>query len=245
MPEVVKRGYAPTDERDFFLQREKLNAAGGDLYYLMNRGYPIKTASVFVGNHYLLSERQRLALLRSVSTAEQIRIRKEKEREHPGEGSVVYIDCFNTIISLEIAFSGSTLLLCMDGAVRDLAGLRGTYRLIDKTAQAIRAVRRVLEAECVREAHFLIDAPVSNSGRLRAEIAACMADSTVTAEFQVINAVDKSLYGRENVITGDAIILDRCQSWFNLVRRAIALELGDYPYVAIQGERGTEERKHD
>ena len=233
MPEVVKRGYSPTDENEFWIQREKLRAAGNDLYYLLNRGYPTKPASVFVGNHYLLSERQRIALVRSIAPEEKVRVRRDKELHHLKANSVVYIDTFNTIISLEIAFSGSTLLRCMDGAIRDLAGLRGTYRLIDKTDMAAAAIRKVLEAEYVREAHFVIDAPVSNSGRLKAKLAEHMAGSTVKAEFEVIPDVDKNLYHKDIVITSDAAILDKCASWFNLVKRAIDLEIGEYPYIEI------------
>ncbi len=233
MPEVVQRGYDPTDERDFHKQLETLGKAGEDVYYLINHGYPVKSATEFVGNHYLLSERQRLALARSISAESSILARKAKELSNLVEGSTVYIDGFNTIISLEIAFSGSTLLLCMDGTVRDLAGLRGTYRLIDKTDMAIRAVRHVLERERVGEAHFLLDAPVSNSGRLKARIAELMEGSPVQVSFSVIPDVDKALYTKETVVTGDAIILDHCKSWFNLVRRAIELEIGDYPYIEI------------
>ena len=239
MPETVKRGYVPTDEKEFVRQIEKLRSAGADLYYLINRGYPIKSASVFIGNHYLLSERQRMALVRSVSPEERIRDREAKEKPHLEESAAVYIDGFNTIISLEIAFSGSTLLLCMDGAVRDLAGLRGTYRLIDKTDRAILTIRRVLEEERVKTAHFLLDAPVSNSGRLKEAIAAGFAGSPVHVEFSVINDVDKQLYGKDNVITSDAIILDQCASWFNLVRRAVRLELGAYPYIEIVSRKVT------
>ena len=236
MPETVKRGYFPTDELEFRVQKNKLKLAGDDLHYLINRGYPIKSASEFVGNHYLLSERQRLALVRSISTEKQIVGRKAKERFHLETGASVYVDCFNTVISLEIAFSGSTLLLCMDGAIRDLAGLRGTYRLIDKTDLAIDAIRKVLEDEKVGEVHFLLDAPVSNSGRLKARIAERMVDSPVKAAFKVIPDVDRNLYDRENVVTSDAAILDRCRSWFNLVKRAIDTELGNYPYVEIMRE---------
>ena len=242
MPESVRRGYVPADEKELFGQIQKLRAAGEDLCYLVDRGYPLKSASVFVGNHYLLSERQRMALVRSVSTGESIRCRKGKEKLHLEEGSVVYVDGFNTVISLETAFSGSALLLCMDGTVRDLAGLRGTYRIIDKTDTAILAVRRVLEAERVKEARFYLDAPVSNSGRLKARIAERFADSSVRTAFEVVGDVDRQLYEKENVITADAIILDRCRSWFNLVRRAVDLELGGYPYVEIvkqRPERGT------
>ena len=56
MGKMVQRGYVPSDKREFSEDgMEKLLAAGSNLYYLLNRGYPIKSASVFVGNHYLLS----------------------------------------------------------------------------------------------------------------------------------------------------------------------------------------------
>lgn len=52
---------------------------------------------------------------------------KEKEcRADELQGRTVYIDGFNTIITLEIALCQSLLLQCMDGTIRDLAGLRGT-----------------------------------------------------------------------------------------------------------------------
>ena len=38
---------------------------------------------------------------------------------------------------------------------------------------------------------------------------------------------------KENVITSDAIILDNCISWFNLTRRIIKDEIGEYPFVRI------------
>ncbi len=77
------------------------------------------------------------------------------------------LDGFNTIITLEVALSGSLLLLGLDGTVRDLAGLRGTYRIVDKTPQAVALVLSRLEALGVREATFYLDQQVSNSGRLR------------------------------------------------------------------------------
>ena len=232
MPDVVKRGYMPSDDKEFIDQIEKLREAGEELYYLINRGYQIKPASTFVGNHHLLSERQRLALVRSISPKGSIEERVAKE-VHELKDSVVYIDTFNTVITLEIAFSGSTLLYCMDGTIRDLAGLRGTYRIIDKTDLAVEAIRKVLEAEGVKEAHFLIDAPISNSGRLSSKIEDMFEKSPVEAVCEVINDVDKNLYDRERVITSDAIILDNCRSWYNLTRKVIQAEIGAYPFVII------------
>ncbi len=121
----------------------------------------------------------------------------------------------------------------MDGTIRDLAGLRGTYRIIDKTDLAVEAIRKLLESEGVKEAYFLIDAPISNSGRLSSKIEDMFTDSNVNVVCEVINDVDKNLYTRENVITSDAIILDSCISWFNLTRRVIKEEIGEYPFVKI------------
>ena len=71
-----------------------------------------------------------------------------------------------------MALSDSLLLRCMDGTVRDLAALRGTCRLIDKTTRAIEMVGRMLEKGGVGKAVFYLDSPVSNSGRLKERIGA-------------------------------------------------------------------------
>ncbi|OOM73587.1 hypothetical protein CLPUN_44830 [Clostridium puniceum] len=108
MSKVVKRDYLPSDEKEFNSEAiEKLHKAGHDLYYLLNQGYNIKGASVFVGNHYLLSERQRQALVRAISSDKNVEIRKNKEIKDNLQGSIVNIDGFNTIITLEVALSDS------------------------------------------------------------------------------------------------------------------------------------------
>ncbi len=232
MSKTVKRGYVPSDEKEFGeMELEKLHKAGEELYYLANRGYQMKSASTFVGNHYLLSERQRLALVRSISPKESIENRRSKEIVGSLEGATINIDGFNTIITLEIAFSDSLLLKCMDGTIRDLAGLRGTYRLIDKTELAIGEIGKLLEHKKVKKAVFYLDAPVSNSGRLKELICACLRDVSFEVQVEIIHNVDSTLENLENVVTGDAIILDKCKSWFNVVGEIIAGVKGDYPFV--------------
>lgn len=66
--------------------------------------------------------------------------------------------------------SNSTILKCMDGTVRDLAGLRGTYKLIDKTDAAINLIGQKLEELKIDKAVFYLDSSVSNSGRLKIRI---------------------------------------------------------------------------
>ena len=81
--ETVRRGYEPKDEKEFGPKAAgKLNASAQELLFLMNRGYDTKSASTFVGNHHLLSERQRLALARITSTQAALRQREEKRLLH-------------------------------------------------------------------------------------------------------------------------------------------------------------------
>ena len=215
---ATKRGYSPDDGRDFTGSGlTTMKWAAQDLYFLLNRGYPAKSASTFIGNHYLLSERQRVALTRVVSSERDIALRLSREKKGSAlSGETVNIDGFNAIITLEVAQSGSPVFLCMDGSFRDLAGLRGTYRLIDKTDTAIRAIISELSALSVHRAVFWLDAPVSNSGRLKVRIADIAREENFEADVKIVNNVDVSLYSLENVVSSDSVILDNCPSWFNL-----------------------------
>lgn len=217
----VRRGYSPEDENDFKGPAlDKLKRAAEDLYFLLNRGYPVKGASTFVGNHFLLSERQRIALTRIVAAEEDRAGRRIKQKKPEAmAGETVNIDGFNAIIPLEVAQSGSPVFLCMDGTYRDLAGLRGTYGLIDKTDAAIRMILSELQSISVKRAVFWLDAPVSNSGRLKTRIAEIAEEMAFEVGIEVIDNVDRTLYELPNVISSDSIILDRCSGWLNLNER--------------------------
>lgn len=232
MCKVVKRGSNPKDEKEFKEEaKQKLYQAGIDIFYLINQGYQIKGASTFVGNHYLLSERQRMALVRGIAQEKRICSRKEKELHNKFVDGVVHIDGFNTIITLEVALSGSFLLKGMDGTIRDLAGLRGTYRMIDKTKQAIQLIGESLTTHKVGKAVFYLDAPVSNSGKLRQRILEELQEVPFEVEVQCMNDVDQRLEKLGHVITSDAIILDQCESWINLNSELIEKKLKITPWL--------------
>ena len=151
---------------------------------------------------------------------ERITERKSKEllqKEEKKLPKTVHIDGFNTIITLEVALSGSPVLYCGDGTIRDLAGLRGTYRIIDQTKEAIMRILQQLDVLKIENACFYLDAPVSNSGRLSSLIMECADKYNVSVKTQVINDVDRVLEQLAGVISGDAIILNNCVSWLNIM----------------------------
>ena len=220
----AKRGYVPEDERNFSAEALKImKTASRHIFYLINEGYDLKQASTFVGNHFLFSERQRLAIMRSLATDIQLKERKVKQVPFSAiSGNDVWIDGFNTIITLEVMLSDSILLNCMDGTIRDLAALRGTYRLIPETSEAIQLMFNALRDAGVSRINILLDEPVSNSGRLKARIADIAEDFSFDLDIRILREVDRELYGKENVITSDSIILDHCLSWINLAAECLA-----------------------
>ncbi len=213
--QTVTRGFDPKDRVQFGPKAiPALAAAARELAFLLDRGYDVKHASTFVGDHHLLSQRQRMALARTVSPAPSLEDRRRKRLERPP--AALALDGFNTIITLEVALSGSLLLRGMDGTLRDLAGLRGSYRVVDKTHRAVELLLARMAALGVERAVFYLDQQVSNSGRLRELLLQMAAGGPVRVEVTLDPRVDGVLSWMEGVVTADAIILDRCSSWYDL-----------------------------
>lgn len=236
MTKATRRGYVPTDEKEFKGDNlNKLYKASEDLVYLLNRGYKIKGASTFIGNHYLLSERQRLALIRGISKNDDIKTRKYKEVNDFSGTKVIHIDGFNTIITLEVALSNSLIIKAMDETIRDLAGLRGTYSVIDKTEIAIKLIGDFLLEHKIERTVFYLDKPVSNSGRLKMKILEIFKDTELEVEVLNIENVDSILKSKENVVTSDAIILDNCINWINLNKYIIEKNISNPNFIDFSG----------
>ncbi len=231
MADSVKRGFVATDIRDFSSKSiETLKLASSDVSAIIDRGYPIKSVSTFVGNHYQLSERQRIAIVRAVSPTVDVKTRLDKLKTHC-EDETVYIDGLNVIITLETILSETTLIKCMDNTLRDLCGLRGTYKLIDKTDTAIRLIGEELANLKVSKVMFYLDSPVSNTGRLSQRIYELLQGFPFEVEVELVPNADVILESKSNVITSDAIILNKCYSWINLVYSIVCKKYPNTPIV--------------
>lgn len=151
--------------------------------------------------------------------------RRRKELSQAPETMV--LDGSNTIITLEVALFGSLLIEGMDGTIRDMAGLRGSYRIVDKTVWAVDLLLSRLDELSVREALFYLDQQVSNSGRLRALLLDKAGAYSAAVRVELHPSVDGQLARMERVVTADAIILDKCGSRYNLNRGIIQRSIPD------------------
>jgi hypothetical protein len=215
---IARRGFDEEDYRWFSSEAlVRLQSAQEELKWLLDRGYKMSPVTELIGGHYQLSARQRTALQRSTATTLQCSIRDSKKLQcNSMKGKCIYIDGFNLIITLEVALSGSVLILGNDGCLRDLAGLRGTYRIIDKTEEAIELIGRAFKELDTSEVKIFLDSPVSNSGRLKSKILDQSANWDAKVEVELVPNADPILNSMESVVTSDSIILDECKSWINL-----------------------------
>jgi len=215
---MAQRGYHPDDSLKFAgEQLAILQRAHQDIRSLLDRGYRLGPILELVGGRYQLTARQRNALQRTAASSDQCRRRAVSRLPlSAADGKIIQIDGFNLLVTLETALSGSPLFLGSDGVIRDLAGLRGSYHLIPQTDQATALLGRILGELSVGQTQIYLDAPVSNSGRLRQHILHMSVAWPFPTEVNLIPNPDTVLCRREWVVTSDSLILDHCASWLDL-----------------------------
>lgn len=223
MTKTSERGFEINDKR-WFSGNEllKLKKAHEEIKWLLDRDYKFEAIINFVGGRYQFTTRQRDALKRGTCSTNNEILRKSKEININNIiDKTINIDGFNLIINLEVALSGGILILGNDGLMRDLAGLRGTYKLIDKTSIAIDYLFSFLERFKIKAVNLYLDLPVSNSGNLKIRIMELSNKYKILTNVILVNNADVVLEKLEFVVTSDATILDKCHSYINLSKNII------------------------
>ena len=213
------RGPHPADRKLFASsQIALLREAVFDLHWLLDRGYADRSSLKLVGDRYVLTARQRTAVARSVCSTEQIK-RRHASRINSAElsGKTIWLDGFNVLTSIEAALAGGVLIRGLDGCLRDMASMHGSYRKVTQTAPAVELVGRFLESLQVANCRWLLDRPVSNSGRLRSILVDLAERRSWSWEVDLVPDPDPMLATAEVcVATADSGILDQARHWFNL-----------------------------
>lgn len=207
-------------------QRERLAAATAELSWLLSRGYRGTSAIELVGNRHALSARQRQAV-RHCACSDDARARRRERRRELGPdalaGQAVAVDGFNALITLEAAFSGAVILRGRDGAHRDLSSVHRSYRRVAETPEAVRAAGEVLAAAGAASSLWLLDRPVSNSGRLRALLLEEAQSAGWPWEVTLAAHPDAELRAFDGVVaTSDGGVLDRCGAWCDVPGAVLA-----------------------
>jgi hypothetical protein len=195
----------------------RVRTAAEEVSWLLGRGYPAAAAIAAVGGHHQLETRQRVALSRGCCSVAQ-RLDRNARALTPDDvrGAALSIDGFNLIVTLESAVDGGVVIVGQDGALRDLAGVRGTWHPVVATDTVLEHVGALFTALDVASTHWYLDAPVSNSGRLRARIREHAERWTAPAVIDLVADPDAVLVDMDYVATADAAILSRCVRWANI-----------------------------
>jgi hypothetical protein len=213
------RGAHPADQKLFASKHhETLRQAVADLSLLLSRGYAPTASLKLVGDHFALKQRQRLAVARAACSDQQREFRQQnllpleavKDRK-------LLIDGFNLIVTMEAALSGGVLIRCRDDCIRDLSSVHGSYRSVTETEEAIGLISETLLAATPASAVWLLDQPVSNSGRLAQRIREMSVERDWPWEVEVVMNPDKVIRSSNQIaVTADSNILDGVKGWINL-----------------------------
>lgn len=222
------RGQNPEDQKLFHSNNlQILIEAVKDLSYLLSKGYNMTSALKLVGDHFLLSSRQRIAIARSSNSDESVLRRKEKEvSESDCENRIILVDGYNILITIESALSGGLVFKSRDGCYRDISSIHGTYKRVEETIPALDIIRKNLCRLNPNKVIWYLDSPISNSGRLKQLILDSARENNCFWEVELVHNPDTCLKKREEiVITSDAIILNHVQRWFNLTKIIIEKDI--------------------
>jgi hypothetical protein len=157
-------------------------------------------------------------VMRGVCSDQQLACRSERRVELPNlAGESIAIDGYNVLITIEAAMSGGFIFKGRDGCYRDLASVHGTYRKVTETIPAVQLIGKFLREIGAGEPLWLLDSPISNSGRLKTLIGELARKNGWNWEIELLLSPDAELKKTDLVVaTSDSVVLDECKSWVNL-----------------------------
>jgi len=232
------RGPHPQDAELFAAAHHlPLRSAVADLAWLLSRGYAEPSSLKLVGDRYDLTERQRTAVRRSTASDEAITLRESKRVERDATaGETLEIDGFNLITTIEAALGGGVLLRGRDGCLRDMASMHGSYRKVEETKPALKLIGEALTALNPRQVRWLLDEPVSNSGRLKSIMRTLAEERNWPWLVELVPDPDRLLIKTDAVVvSADSAILDDCRRWLNLADEIVTEHLPEREVIDFCG----------
>jgi len=143
-------------------------------------------------------------------------------------GAQIIIDGFNLIITIEAALSGGVLIRGRDDCIRDLSSIHSSYRSVNETEDAIILIGETLDQAGVESAAWILDKPISNSGRLAQRIRELAANRSWDWTVELAFNPDVELIRSDRIaISSDGPLLDRVRRWSDLAGFLIEKRVAD------------------
>ena len=214
-------------------RKDLLRPAARDFRFLLSRGYPRKSALLFVGNHFQLHQEERDLLYRGVFTKEQSMARHAKMvRVKTIKGEKLIIDGHNVFITLESAIKSRPMLLADDNFVRDISRVFRRFRPTDRTKTAWALVEGLLSDYPPCHVTVLLDAPLPKSGELAARIRQWMKCAKIKGDVTTATRPESSLLALKGIkASADSVIIDRSARVFDLAGHIIRRRLHIKPIL--------------
>lgn len=201
----------------------RLRAATHELAWLLGRGYADGAALALVGNKHQLGQRQRMMVRRCAVTDCEAVERRSRRSEDLRDAHVA-VDGFNQLVTVERGLAGGAVVRGRDGVVRDVASVHGTWRRSERTGAALDLL--VASLAGAARVTWVLDAPVSNSGRL-AGLIRDRGDFEVRLEGQADAALAELCLrleaggDRSLLATSDGPLMERVPRWVPLAELAL------------------------
>jgi len=233
-----------TSDRDLFgpEQLPALRVAAWELGWLLGRGYAEVSAGKLVGDRHGLNQRQRKAVRRCTAPEAVVAVRRAKAvptLDGALLGRPVAVDGFNALITIEAALSGRVVLVGADGGYRDMASVHGTWRAVSETGAAITLAGEALARLGAGPVTWLLDRPVSNSGKLRGRLLETAAERGWGWTVALPPDPDPVLGASASAVaSNDSWVVDSCAIWLDLPSAVIPRQLPEAWLVDLRLQPG-------
>ena len=210
-------------------------AAVSEIRYLLERGYPKKSAITYVCNHHRLDLEFRHIFTRIMYPQSTITSRRAKtvgceDIEH----NEVWIDGYNVLIGVESALRGDPVYLCDDGFLRDTRGVFRNFHSSDETEQALHEILSVLALHNPKRVEIVFDSQISKSGEMARQVYRKMKALGISGCARTSKQADFDLKKCNKLVaTSDGGIIDAVEHVVNL--QSCILERLQIKPIIIEG----------
>lgn len=189
-----------------------------DLIYMLERGYPKPPSIDLVGNRYSLNHVERMLLFRGVFDEKTCGKRRKKCVESNAvSASLLLIDGFNVLLTVESYLKGLLVFRSLDGFVRDVSEVYKSYRESKTTVHATDFLVWFIKKRSGKTALYF-DATTAASSQCASLIAKRAEKTASCLDISIAKSVDHELLERSRstsgvvVATSDTEILDRADT---------------------------------